>query len=109
MKTITNNEVLFSCKSKFGDILTLHKQSYSDGTCFFTLEDRNGNWKLEYGNHKISALLKQVKREIKIDSSVEKENFYKTNPEIKAIYDSIKDWKQKIANNLKTLSLKEVI
>jgi hypothetical protein len=105
-RIITNNEVLFTCKLNLdrSDILALYKQSYSDRTCFYTLQDARGIWKIDYGSKKVSNLIKQIKREIKIDSSVEKQDFYKENIKIQQIYDEVKRWKQDVLNNLQKIS-----
>lgn len=47
--------------------LKLHKQDYSDGTCFYTLEDNRGEWRVDYGNHDLSELIGVLERGIEID------------------------------------------
>jgi aspartyl-tRNA synthetase len=103
MRTITNNEVLFTCKANVdGNVtLSLHKQSYSDGTCFYTLQDARGNWKVEYGSHDLNKLIKQLKREIKIESVHKEKDYYKTNEAIKEVYDEIEIWRLNIINEIK--------
>jgi len=106
---ITGNDILFTCKPNLGInmSLSLHKQSYSDGTCFYTLQDRWGNWEVNRASRNILDLIKQVKREIEIESSVRKRDSYKANPEIRAIYDEAIRWKEEILANLIALNSKE--
>lgn len=47
--------------------LRLHRQDYSDGTCFYTLEDNRGEFRVDYGNHKLVELIKVLERGIAID------------------------------------------
>jgi len=105
-RQITNNEILFTCKLNLDreETLLLHKQSYSDGTCFYTLQDSRENWKIDYGSRTIEGLIKQIKREIRIDSGCKKENWYKTQPNIRAIYNEYLQWKNEVLANLVALA-----
>lgn len=47
--------------------LKLHKQNYSDGTCFYTLEDNRGEFRVNYGNHDLKELVGVLERTIEID------------------------------------------
>lgn len=106
MRTITNNEILFTCKDNVERPvdLTLHKQSYSDGTCFYSLQDRRGNWKVQHGSMDLNELIKQMEHEIKISESVKEEEFYKTNEDIRKVYDEIERWKMEIASKIKEIA-----
>ncbi len=61
---IVGNEYL--CKNECLG-LRLHRQDYSDGTCFFTLLDHRGQFRVDYGNRDISELIKVLERGIEID------------------------------------------
>ena len=63
-KRIIGNEYL--CENEHLG-LRLHRQDYSDGTCFYTLEDNRGQWRADYGNHDLSELVKVLERGIEID------------------------------------------
>ena len=43
----------------------LYKQSYSNNTSFYTLQDYRGNWKLGYGSNNLSEIIAQLKQELK--------------------------------------------
>ena len=45
----------------------MHRQDYSDGTCFYTLQDNRGQFRVDYGNRDLSELIKVLEREIEID------------------------------------------
>jgi len=47
--------------------LKLHKQNYSDGTCFYTLEDNRGEFRVNYGNRDLKELIKVLEGTIEID------------------------------------------
>ena len=61
---IIGNEYL--CKSEYFG-LKLHKQSYSDNTCFYTLEDNYGDFRVDYGNENLQELINVLERENEID------------------------------------------
>jgi len=61
---IVGNEYL--CKNEYLN-LTLHRQDYSDGTCFYTLEDDKGEFRVDYGNRNLSELIKVLKSGIEVD------------------------------------------
>lgn len=63
-KRIIGNEYL--CENNHLG-LRLHRQDYSDGTCFYTLEDNRGQWRVDYGNHDLLELIGVLKRGIEID------------------------------------------
>ena len=63
-KRIIGNEYL--CENKHLG-LRLHRQDYSDGTCFYTLEDNRGQWRVDYGNHDLLELIGVLERGIEID------------------------------------------
>lgn len=63
-RRIVRNEYL--CKNEYLG-LKLHKQDYSDGTCFYTLQDNRGEFRVGYGNRDLSELIKVLEREIEID------------------------------------------
>jgi hypothetical protein len=96
----TGNEVLFESKSQLGNmkVQSLHKQSYSDGTCFYTLQDKLGNWDVSHGSYDIKDLIKQIEYEVKKYSS------YKDNDLLQSIYKEITRWNLDIINNLKKLA-----
>lgn len=56
-KKITGNELIM-------DIPEIHraiyKQSYSDGTCFYTLKDVYGRWNVGDGSHYLDDVLKRI-------------------------------------------------
>ena len=52
---IINNEILFTCKNELTEkCLSLHKQSYSNDTSFYSLQDANKNWKVNYASSDIN-------------------------------------------------------
>lgn len=61
---IIGNEYL--CYNKYLN-LKLHKQNYSDGTCFYTLEDNHGDFSVDYGKSKLSELIKVLEGNIEVD------------------------------------------
>lgn len=61
-RKIVGNSVLYSIKYP-KDTLTLHKQEYSNGTCFYTLKNSNGNWKVNYGSSDVDDLIEQLNHE----------------------------------------------
>lgn len=61
---VVGNEYL--CKNEHLE-LRLHRQDYSDGTCFYTLEDSRGQWRVDYGNHDLLELIGVLERGIEID------------------------------------------
>ena len=61
---IIGNEYL--CKSEYFG-LKLHKQSYSDNTCFYTLEDKYGDFRVDYGNENLQELINVLERENEIN------------------------------------------
>ena len=63
-RKITGNDILNFYKSK-----SLHRQSYSDGTCFYTLQDRYGNWKLNHGSKDLTDIIDQLEHEVNIYSN----------------------------------------
>lgn len=63
-KRIIGNEYL--CENKHLG-LRLHRQDYSDGTCFYSLQDNRGQFRVDYGNRSLSELIKVLEREIEID------------------------------------------
>ena len=63
-KMIVGNEYL--CRNEYLG-LRLHRQDYSDGTCFYTLEDGRGQWRVDYGNSDLSELVKVLEGRIEID------------------------------------------
>ncbi len=101
-KTITNNEILFTCKLDLpgGGSLSLHKQSYSDGTCFYTLQDRFGFYKIEYASRYISDLIKQVTREIEIGARATKKPYNKSNAAVQEIHNAVQAWMKEVLRNL---------
>lgn len=105
-KKITGNEILFICKFNFNNnnnTLSLHKQSYSNGTCFYTLQDNAGNWKVKYGNEEISELIKQIEYELKINIQHEKQ--FEDYPElVQEIHKAHKEWYRDILYNLKQIA-----
>lgn len=97
---IIGNQILFVCKSELGGILKLHKQLYSDETCFYTLEDGRGDWNVNYGSNNLQDLIKQMQLEINIEQEKSQKDCIKNNPKIKVMYDELKRWKQEVINNL---------
>ena len=61
---IIGNEYL--CKNEHLG-LRLHRQDYSDGTCFYSLQDNRGQFRVNYGNYDLSELVKVLERKIEID------------------------------------------
>ena len=94
-RIVVSNDMLFTCKSSLGDTLSLHKQSYSDGTCFYMLRDNSGNMKAEHGNSSLLKLVRQFKHEIKIDGSCKSRN-----EKINIIHKEVVKWKEGIIRNM---------
>jgi len=113
-KTIVSNEKVFThtLSSKKGVSLTLKKQSYSDGTCFYSLQDRMGNFKVEHADSDLNKLIDQIQHEVNVYREAMNGEFVKNNPDIKTNYKSALNWKLSILNDLKSLNngiIKEVI
>ncbi|MFB0831526.1 hypothetical protein ACEU2D_18225 [Brevibacillus laterosporus] len=89
-RKITGNKNLFTCNLSSGIAYSLHKQNYSDGTCFYTIKDEKGNSKVEYGNTDLQKLIKQLQYELKI----EKESKIEYNPVVLNIQNEFKKWKE---------------
>jgi hypothetical protein len=105
-RKITGNEVLFICKVDLNNnksSLSLHKQSYSDGTCFYTLQNEKGNWDVRYGNGNIQELIKEIEWDIEINSK--RENEYKNYPQkVQDIYNIYSKWYNEVLDNLKKIA-----
>jgi hypothetical protein len=99
-KKITGNAILFTCRSTTQNVLTLHKQSYSDGTCFYTLKDGYGHFKTHHASHNIDELIQQVKKEKEIYEQELHDSETKDNDSIKRIYEDLISWKQEIIDNM---------
>lgn len=63
-KRIIGNEYL--CKNEHLE-LRLRRQDYSDGTCFYTLENNRGGFRVGYANSDLSELIRVLERRIKND------------------------------------------
>lgn len=61
---IVGNEYL--CKNEHLN-LRLHRQDYSDGHSFYSLEDHRGYFRVNYGNRDLSELIRVLERGIEID------------------------------------------
>jgi hypothetical protein len=57
-KMIIGNECL--CKNEYLE-LSLHRQEYSDGTCFYTLVDNRGEFRVDYANSDLLEIIKVLK------------------------------------------------
>lgn len=64
---ITSNTTLFSSELGIPGTYTLLyrfcRQDYSDGSCFYTLKDPNGNFRSEYGARNPSEIISALTRE----------------------------------------------
>ena len=100
---ITGNEILFTCKAESKHSISLHKQSYSNNTCFYTLKDANRNWKLNYGSDNIIKLIESVTYELKYNLSLKDQEAYKTTDAVKKIIDDEISFNEDILNNLNKL------
>lgn len=56
----------YLCKNEYLG-LRLHRQDYSDGTCFYSLHDKSGQFCVNYGNCDLSELIKVLEEEIEAD------------------------------------------
>jgi hypothetical protein len=74
-RLITGNEVLFESKLNNRFMLRLHKQSYSNGTCFYSLQDQYGHWNVSRGGQ-LEEIIEQIKHELTIDSMEEAINWH---------------------------------
>lgn len=72
-KKITGNHQLFTAYYP-SDKLSLHKQTYSDGTCFYSLKDRKDRSKVNYGSRDLDDLITQLKHENKVYTDYRKES-----------------------------------
>ena len=91
-KKITGNEVLFKESTNNGYSLSLHKQSYSDGTCFYSLKDKLGRWSVNHGSNNINDLLEQMKLEKSIAIETKNRNeheFSHMQDEMIKFYDAV--------------------
>jgi hypothetical protein len=106
-RKITGNEVLFnhilSKEKKVG--YSLHKQSYSDGTCFYTLQDMYGQWRSEHASNDLTDIIKQMEREIKEDEKLAQLYPNKDNPSIQKIFEELKTWRYNMIHGMKGLLL----
>lgn len=102
----TDNEILFTSKLNFenGSSLSLCKQSYSDGNCFYTLKNQRGFYSIEHAHSDINAMIKQVEKELKISQKDANRSYNRNNPQIKAIHDEVIRWKKEILTNLKKIA-----
>ena len=94
-RIVVSNDMLFTCKSSLGDTLSLHKQSYSDGTCFYMLKDDSGNMKAEHGNSSLLKLIRQLKHEIKVAGPCKNRN-----DKINIIHKEVVRWKENIIRSM---------
>lgn len=83
---ITGNEILFRECAKYGASLSLHKQSYSDGTCFYSLKDSRGKFSINHGSRDITELIRQIELEKQISIDGKATRGYE-NKAIQDIYD----------------------
>jgi len=88
-RIVVSNDMLFTCKSSLGDTLSLHKQSYSDGTCFYMLKDNSDKMKAEHGNSSLKKLIRQLKHEIKVSGPCKNRN-----DKINIIHKEVFRWKE---------------
>ena len=58
--------------------LKLHRQDYSDGTCFYTLQDKFGEFRVNHGSKNLEKLIDVLERENQLD-----EKYIKSFPAIK--------------------------
>lgn len=56
---------IYLCENSYLN-LRLHKQDYSDGTCFYSLQDSKGDFRVNYGNYDLTKLIKVLKETIRI-------------------------------------------
>jgi hypothetical protein len=105
-KTITNNEILFTCKPNLNRVSAklLHKQSYSDGTCFYSLQDRMGNWKVDHGNRDLNELIKQMEHELRIHQEWKETKYLVENEEVRKVYQAIEEWNIEMINKMKEIA-----
>lgn len=105
MVTITNDEILFTCELKLDRIsrLSLWKQSYSDGTCFYTLQDENKNWKVEYGSRDLKELIAQLEHELKVEEEYKSHELMEKYPFMIHVYNEVKKWRENILSNVQAL------
>ncbi|MCC0764780.1 hypothetical protein IR151_17440 [Clostridioides sp. ES-S-0006-03] len=104
-KKIIGNKILFTEVCKLDNqslILSLHKQSYSDNTSFYSLRDRYNNFKLEYGSNNIEDLIIQIEKEIFLKERYIKEQDETHVEHLKKIY----NWKINIFNRLQNIQIK---
>lgn len=74
-RKIIGNEYL--CTNEYLG-LKLHRQDYSDGTCFYTLQDKFGEFRVNHGNKNLEELINVLERENQLD-----EKYIKSLPTIK--------------------------
>ena len=106
MKKIVKNEILFTnvLKSDRNIKMSLNKQTYSDGTSFYTLEDKDGNWELRHGSNSIDDLIESMLKDIKKDLLIKEKNSVNENPDVHEIYNQIINWKYTILDNIKLIA-----
>lgn len=100
-RKITNNEILFTCNGVSS--LSLHKQSYSDNTCFYSLQDCQGHYKLAYGSRNINDLINRLDKEIEAHKKSVKDSFINDCKELQETYRKTIEFKQDIINKLKSI------
>lgn len=103
-RKITGNEILFTEKCIIdGKIkgLSLHKQSYSNNTYFYSLKDENNKTgRLEYNGHNIDELIEAIKLDMQLS-----EDWNNKYPDVSERRKIILNWQNNILNNL--LKVKE--
>jgi len=109
-KQIVKDEILFTHKldTDKGFKLSLKRQSYSDGTCFYTLVDQFNVSNVEHSSEDLNDLISQIKHEMSIHKEhmkrVNKEYDNKSKEIIQKTSEKVTVWKTKIINDLQSLS-----
>jgi hypothetical protein len=100
-RKITKNEIMFQHEcAETKEALSLHKQYYSDGTCFYSLQDKSGDFCVNYGSDNLQDLIEQMELEIKCDKRWFDKKFEDYPQNIKEIYSAVLDWHTHILNSL---------
>jgi hypothetical protein len=98
-RKIIGNEVLLK-----NNLYSLCRQNYLDGTCFYTLQDKNKNWNVEHGSDNITELIEQLEHEIKINSSSERAKYFINNKAVQEVYFRIKNDMESMVEYLRKIA-----
>lgn len=103
-KTLVSKENLFTHKLGLRNfVLTLNKETYSDGSSFYSLVDYYGNSKVERASNNLNDLIEQLVREQNEYDKASKSEVNREYQEVQNNFKLINEWYNKIITNMKGL------